>query len=136
MIASLVYSTCFVLTVYLYKLLKSRFRNRQTRPKSLKFKILAIFIVTVVFTAHSLLSLPSEIQDSGFLTTYLIKFEVWPVFYAIAVNTLLFLGPLYQEFALEDKTLRKELCAQDWGSWEFLRLALYVKYLFYEEFYI
>jgi len=129
MISSLIYSLCFVLTVYLHKFFKKVvFKSRKfVKSENLKYRILAISLITLIFFIHSLISFLSSSEKLGFMDFYNMKTDFSSIVYTLLVNSLLFLGPIYQEFHYNRLNIWTFLIfSRLLDDWDYLRLVIFV----------
>lgn len=133
MFASVCYSFCFVLTVYLHKFFKKVvFKHRKfSKSENIKYRVLAISIITTVFFIHSLLSFLQSDEKISFMEAFQLQPNISGVIYAIFVNSLLFLGPILQSFHYKDPNWSFWDCfskfSEIFRDWDYLRVILFVK---------
>ena len=131
--ASVCYSFCFVLTVYLHKFFKKVvFKHRNfSKSENVKYRVFAISIITSIFFIHSLISFLQSEEKIGFMETFQLRPNVFGVIYAIFVNSLLFFGPIMQSFQYNDwNSWSFSRFFEIMGDWEYLKVVLFVKNVF------
>ena len=132
MLASVCYSFCFVLTVYLHKFFKKVvFKHRKfSKSENIKYRVLAITIITTIFFIHSLLSFLQSDEKISFMETFQLQPNIFGVIYAIFVNSLLFMGPILQSFHYNDNNWSFlsgfSKFSEIFGNWDYLRVILFV----------
>ena len=140
MLASVCYSFCFVLTVYLHKIFKKVvFRHRKfSKSENIKYRVLAITIITSIFFIHSLLSFLHSDEKISFMEAFQLQPNISGVIYAIFVNSLLFLGPILQSFHYKDTNWSFwgsfSKFSEILGNWDYLRVILFVKHSYFYNF--